>query len=113
MALDRRFETRACVARTGDCIFDVGRDEVEMHRCPVAIIAATLGGVRKRPRSLGLRQQIDEGLAGFHLDAGSTEATRGLEPESIRVERDRAVEIRHIDVDEYVHAVTAPARGRN
>ncbi len=79
--------------------FDVGDDEVEMHRRPVARVVARRS-VLESGRARFLLQEVDRRRAADHLGRGGAEAARDLQLERVAIELDRVFEIVDVDIDE-------------
>ncbi len=99
---DVAFERRARLQRAPHRLADIVDDDIEMHRRPMAAIAAQIGAHRRRLRPLLLHQQIDRRRRAQQLDA-EREPSSDTQAERRLVERDPFREIVDVDIDQQLH----------
>ncbi len=76
-------------------------DDVKVHRRPVPVVSAK---ARSGTDRASLLTQKEEGnLPAYQLHSARPEPPSDRKPESIGVERNRTLEIRHVNIDQYAH----------
>src|SRR4051812_25979566 len=70
-----------------------------MHRRPVPLVVAHRGGPRARRRTRGLGEQVDRRGGAQHLRPMRAQAASDGQPERVAVERNRPLQILHVDAD--------------
>jgi len=96
----RAFDARA--GGLGACHrgVDVGDDEIEMHRRPVAAVTAPVGRGRGGGAAGRLGEEVDRRGGAEKLDRPLAEAAANGQTEGLRVERRGGPDLGNVDIDQ-------------